>query len=337
MSRRAQPIFNRREFLQYSGAAAVMVVGASGCGSSGNGEAGGSSYSGEVAVSHLTATLDGAPLVVAQEMGYLSEAGLDVELIPFSGGSDTVRGITQGGMAFGIPSTLAVVSSNAQTGSDLRFIAGNHNNAAVNFIVPEASPIQSVEDFRGKKVAVSRPGSLTTFFSDKMVRSIGLEPGKDVEIVFVGGPPDAWTAVTQGIVDVAWSAPPFSTALTIPGEARVVALARDYVDSWADSLLTTTQTYIDEQPDVLQNLVGAIGQAMTLIRDDPQRAAEAYGPAVQLDVDVARAALSEFPEAWSTEIPPDVVPQFVEAVSVLEGIDPDTVSADAFVDDQFVT
>lgn len=275
-------------------------------------------------------------MVVAQEMGYFRDAGLDLELVAFSGGSDTVRGITQGGMAFGIPSTLAVVSSNTQAGSDLRFIAGNNNTASVNFIVPEASPLQSVEDFRGKKIAVSRPGSLTTYFSDKMVRSIGLEPGKDVEIIFVGGPPEAWTAVTQGIVDVAWSAPPFSTALTIPGKARVVAQARDYVTSWADSFLTTTQALIDEQREVLEALVDTLGRAMTLIRDDPQKAAEVYAPAVELDVAVARAALTETPDAWTTKIATDAIPGFVEAVSVLEDIDPDDVDSDTLVDDRFV-
>lgn len=327
---------DRRQFLGgVSAAGALAVIGLSGCGSRNNESRSGGSYSGEVAISHLTGTIDGAPLVIAQEMGYLADAGLDVELVGFPGGSETVRGITQSGMAFGLPSTVAAVTAFAKTSSPMRFVAGNNNRATVRFLVTDRSRLDSPRQLRGKKIAVSRPGSISTYFAEKMVRSAGLEPGRDVELLSVGGPPEAWTAATQGLVDAAWSAPPFSTTLVNKGQARELALVSDFVESWADSLLTTTQPVVDEQPRMLKNVVAVLNRAMTLIRDDPQAAAEAYAPTLGVDVEVTRQVLAEDPDGWSTAIPRAALPEIATAAKALQDTSGD-IDFEALVDEQFL-
>lgn len=327
----------RRQFLSSAaGTAALVVVGLSGCGTGNSASGRAGAYSGEVAVSHLTATIDGAPLIIAREMGYLSDVGLDVELVGFPGGSDTVRGMTQADMAFGVPSTVAVVTAFAKTSAEMRFISGNNNRATVNFLVPRRSPVTSLRQLHGKKVAVSRPGSLSTYFAEQMVRSVGLEPGIEVELLSVGGATDSWTAATQGLVDLAWSAPPFSTQLLQQGEARVVAHVSDFVESWADSMMTTTQPIVDEQPQMLRNLVLALDRSMTLLREDAQKAAEVYGPALELDVELARQALVDNSAGWSTKIPTAALPEISKAASALQGTDGD-IDFNTLVDDRFLS
>lgn len=239
-------------------------------------------------------------------------------------------------MAFGVPSTVAVITAFAKTPAELRFISGNNNKATVKFLVPKRSPISSLRQLRGKKVAVSRPGSLSTYFAKQMVRSVGLEPGRDVELLSVGGATDSWTAATQGLVDLAWSAPPFSTKLLQQGEARIVAHVSDFVESWADSMITTTQPIVDKQPQMLRNLIIALDRSMTLLRENVQKAAEVYAPRLELDVEVARQALVDNSEGWSTQIPTAALPEISKAASALQGTD-ENINFDTLVDDRFLS
>lgn len=328
---------DRRTFLKgATGATALAVVGIAGCGGGDNGTGEAFSYEGDVAVSHLAGTCDGAPLLIAREMGYLSEEGLELELVSFPGGSDTVRGITQG-MAFGVPATVPVVEANVKAGADLRFIAGNNNTSTIRFVVPEGSAIQDLSDLRGKKIAVSRPGSLTTFFSDRLVRSVDLEPNEDVEILFVGGPADAWAAASQGVVDVAWSAPPFSTKIINQEGAREIALTSELVPAWADSLITAPAALLDEQPEIFEALIRALDRAAALIQEDPRRAAEAYSPTLELDVELTQKALTDSPVAWGTQMPEDAIAEIVAAAAFLGEFDTAEVDLDALVDTRFVS
>ncbi|MCU1628385.1 MAG: transporter substrate-binding protein [Pseudonocardia sp.] len=81
---------------------------------------------------------------------------------------------------------------------DLRIIGGAVREPLVNFLVPADSEIRSIGDLRGKRIAVSQPGSITTYFATRIVKEQGLVPGQTVEILNVGGPPDAWRRRNRG-------------------------------------------------------------------------------------------------------------------------------------------
>lgn len=333
----SQAQLDRRTFLTgATGATALTIVSLAGCGGGSSESGSGFSFEGDVAVSHLAGTVDGAPMIIAREMGYLSEEGLELELVSFPGGSDTVRGITQG-MAFGVPATVPVVEANVKANAGLRFISGNSNTSTIRFVVPGDSPIQGPEELRGKKIAVSRPGSLTTFFSEKLVRSVDLEPGQDVEILFVGGPADAWAAASQGVVDVAWSAPPYSTKIINQEGARQIALTADLVPAWADSLITAEAAFVDEEPEIFEGLIRALDRAAALISDDPQRAAEAYSPSLELDVDLTPKAITDEPVSWGTKMPQDALPEIIAAAALLGEFDGDDIDPESLVDTRFLS
>lgn len=200
---------NRREVLRVFGMAGggVVLGGIAGCGDSGEegssaGGDGAVSYEGEAAVTHLEANISATPFLIAEALGFYEEEGLELELVSFPGGADAVRGVAS--IGFGMPATLATLTAYQRGQNDLRLIAGFDNRARAVFLVPTDSDIESIDDLEGKRIAVSQPGSITTYFANRIAREVGLTPGEDVEILFIGGAPDAWTAVTQGLADVAW-------------------------------------------------------------------------------------------------------------------------------------
>lgn len=325
----------RRGFLSFSckavgGAAAIGVAGACGQGSPG----GNGGYGGEVAVTHLDAIVGAAPFHIASALGYYEEAELQLELVSFSGGTETIRGMTAG-MDFGMAATLSGLVAVGKGQDDLRLIGGAFNKPAVVFLVPADSELRSVSDLENKKIGVSRPGSITNYFGARIAREQGLEPDQDVQIVNVGGPPDAWTAAKQGVVDVAWSNPPFSDELIDRGDARLLFRTSDFVDRWPDVTYWTTQPFIDDSPEILERWLEAQQRAMDTIKNDVDQAAEAYGKAVDLDPAVARTSLKEASEAFDLAIDMPGVEENLKAGGEMGQLDPDAFDLQSVVVDDF--
>lgn len=330
---------SRRDFIRAVGwgvgGTAIVGLGATACGTGGGGGDGDGGFTGDAAVAHLKAITNAAPFLVAAELGYFEEEGLDLELVSFPGGTDTIRGIA-GGMPFGMPATLPGLIAYQKGERDLRLISGGYNEASVSFIVPADSEIQGTDDLEGKKIAVSQPGSITTYFATRISTEQGLVPGETVQILNVGGPPDAWTAAEQGVADVAWSALPLSESLISSGEARLLFETSEFVPNWADNTYWTTQQFIDESPDTLQAWLRTMQKAMTAIREDLDTAAPAYAAAAELEESVARAALEQAGPAFSLEIDMTGIEENVRAGAELEQLDADALDLEELIVRDFV-
>lgn len=340
----------RRNFLRTLGmgaGGAVFLGAAAACGDDGGiqgktgGEtgsttgSGGVQFTGEVAVAHLQSIVGAAPFLIAAELGYFEEEGLTLDLVSFPGGTDTIRGIASG-IPFGMPATLPGLIAFQAGQSSLRLISGAVNAPFVSFLVPADSDIRNSSELEGKKIAVSQPGSITTYFANRILREQGFVPGENVEILSVGGPPDAWTAAQQGLADVAWSTPPISNSLVAAGEARLLFETSDYVENWVDNTYWTTQEFIDESPEVLTAMLRAMQKSFTAIREDLDTAAPAYATQAELDEDVARSALEQVGPALSLEIDMPGIEENVRAGAELGQLDPDTLDLEQLIVRDFV-
>lgn len=328
---------SRREFLSAVGwgvGAAALGLGLAGCANP-RSEDSQRNFSGDVAVALLQSIVNAAPFFVAAELGYFEEENLDLELVSFPGGTETVRGIISG-MPFGMPATLSALIAYQGGARNLRLISGAYNEAGVNFIVPVDTEIRSVQDLQGKRIAVAQPSSPSSYFATRIAMEQGLVPGETVELLSVGAAPDAWTAVDQGVADVAWSVLPLSETLIKAGKARLLFRARDFVPDWADNSYWTTQDFIDESPETLQAWLRAMQQAMTVIREDLDTAASAYAVAAQLDEAVARSALEQAGPAFSLEIDMTGLEENVRAGVELGQLDADALNLEEVVVRDFV-
>ncbi|MGF9660899.1 ABC transporter substrate-binding protein [Arthrobacter crystallopoietes] len=291
----------RRGFLKLSAAAGGVVwLGSSltACGQSGAGSTSG--YSGDAAITGLASLIHSAPFFIAQAEGYYEEEGLVLEHIQFPGGLDTVRGI-ESGIGLGTSSTIPVFIA-AEKGMDVRIFGNVYTAASVDFIALPDSEVNSIEDVRGKKIAVSTPGSNSSYFAERTLREAGLEPGKDVELVSVGSASDSWTVVSQGVVDVAWTASPLSEKIADENGGKVIWRSRDYVSDWSDTCLVATGAFTDENTEALVGWGRSLKKAMDLIANDLDKAAEVYAKAIGYKPEVGLAALKNSQNYFSLEL-----------------------------------
>ncbi|WP_166983014.1 phosphate/phosphite/phosphonate ABC transporter substrate-binding protein [Paramicrobacterium fandaimingii] len=107
------------------------------------------------------------------------------------------------GIMSGFPSALAV-----NTGEVDALLAWEGNDEAVSTcVVLDGSPIQKLEDLKGKTVAFADPASSSGYFMPVyMLHQAGLEQGTDYEAIFAGGHEGSFAALEQGQVDAACTA-----------------------------------------------------------------------------------------------------------------------------------
>ena len=108
----------------------------------------------------------GLPFFAAIEKGYFKEAGLDVEPLKFAGAQQVMEAMLSGrsdGSSNGTGSANLAIGEIAQPGL-FKIFATNPSNAKYvleEFIVPKDSPVKTMADLKGKRVALRAPASRT--------------------------------------------------------------------------------------------------------------------------------------------------------------------------------
>ncbi len=95
---------------------------------------------------------------VLEATDFLKQQGLDVQFVRFPDVNAPLRALASNSidLAFGAPA--AGVFSSAAEGVPIKVFAATQP-ADVQFVVPEGSPIKSLDQFRGKKIGMSPAGS----------------------------------------------------------------------------------------------------------------------------------------------------------------------------------
>src|SRR5580698_2311834 len=148
----------------------------------------------------------------------LGPKGISVEWIEFQFGPPMLEAMRVGSIDVGAVGDTPPVFAQAAHG-DLLYIAANRG-APQSVLLPPGSPIQSLADLKGKKLAFGR-GSSAHNFALLVLEKAGLRYD-EVQPVYLG-PADAGAAFSQGAID-AWSIwdPYYALFETRPG-VRVLA------------------------------------------------------------------------------------------------------------------
>ncbi len=279
------------------------------------------------------------PFFVAEKKGYFAEEGLKLEITEFKGGADVSRSLEAGELKFANLSISPMVNASLK-GAPLKNICGvNAAAGSIVYIVPANSPIKSIKDIKGKTVSFSSPGALTDFFARRSVKVAGYAPA-DVKLVPLGTPADSWTAAKSGIIDVAWCTDGLAQKLVLEGQARLAWSSTEVVPAWQDTIITTTDSFIQQSPDVLRGFVRALQKGQDVIGSSIDEAAKLWSesPGVELPLDLAKALIKAYPkEAFTTKFTIEGIKVAEEGMRDLGLTKPDQkVPWDKLMDQQFL-
>lgn len=123
-------------------------------------------------------------LWVAEDTGLFDKYGLDVSIKRLPGSSLVAQAMVGGDVHIAQIGGTAVVDSRL-AGVDMVYLASVIDTMVAS--IYSLPSITKLQDLKGKRIGVTRAGSITDFFGRYALQTVGLVPGKDVGIVQTGG------------------------------------------------------------------------------------------------------------------------------------------------------
>lgn len=153
------------------------------------------------------------PTMLAESLGEFKKAGVEVEIVQFKGGSESLKAV-MGGSADVASGYFDHCVNLAARGQHLQaFVVYDRFPGFALVVSPKHNDtVKSIKDLAGKKVGVSAPGSSTDFFLKYILRKNGVDPNS-IGVIGVGLGATAIAAMEQGQIDAAIMLDPAVTVL----------------------------------------------------------------------------------------------------------------------------
>jgi sulfonate transport system substrate-binding protein len=217
----------------------------------------------------------------------LAPMHVEVKWTEFPAGPQLLEGLNVGSIDFGTAGEAPPIFAQA-AGADLVYV-GNEPPASAGeaILVPKDSPIQTVAELKGKKVALNK-GSNVHFLLVKLLEKAGVRYA-DIDAVFLT-PADARAAFERGSVD-AWAIwEPFFAAAQRQTGARILADGNGVVSN--HQFFLASRSYASKRADVVAIVLGELAAVDQWAKMNPKEAAAALQPQIGLDQATLELALS---------------------------------------------
>ncbi|WP_440466811.1 aliphatic sulfonate ABC transporter substrate-binding protein [Pseudomonas sp. YH-1] len=227
--------------------------------------------------------------LVLKHFGWLEKSlkpqGTEVRWVFSQGSNRSLEYLNAGSTDFASTAGLAAVLSRAN-GSPLKtvYIASRPEWTAL--VVPKESPLKSVADLKGKKIAATK-GTDPYLFLLRSLQQAGLDKS-DVEIVHLQHP-DGRAALEQGRVDAWAGLDPHMAASELQAGSRL--LYRN-VDFNSYGVLSVTEKFEKEQPALIKQVIAAYEEARQWAVAHPEETAKLLAEEAKLPLEVAKLQLS---------------------------------------------
>jgi sulfonate transport system substrate-binding protein len=243
---------------------------------------------------------DVGPLLLAKEKRLFEKAfqkdHVQVKWTEFQSGPPQIEAISSNHLDFAGVGNSPVISAQAAE-IDFKEISNTRVGLKSDAIlVPKGSPIKSLKDLKGKKIAVAK-GSSGFNLLYLALQKAGLKDS-DVQIIQLQ-PDEAQSAFNAKKVD-AWSVwEPFISYETLKHDARVLTTEKQ-LNSFSPSFLIVRSQFAKEHPDLTVKFLKVYEQARLWEKQHFNEAVSIYASAKHLDKQVVASALKSNP---STNVP----------------------------------
>ena len=255
------------------------------CGSSSKGGSSGGSSSSSITLRlGYFPNVTHAPAIIGVENGTFAAklgTGVKLDLKTFNSGTEATTALLAGAIDASFVGPNPAINAYQKTKGDIRVVAGTASGGASLVVKPD---ITSAADLNGKKIGTPQAGntqdvSLRTYLNKNGMHET--KDGGDVTIV----PEDnsvSLTAFESGAIDGAWVPEPWATRLQTEGGGKVLVNEKSLWPGgkFATTLLMVKKEFLDAHPDVIQNLISGLADAIDLIKSNPTQAQALVGQGI---------------------------------------------------------
>jgi NitT/TauT family transport system substrate-binding protein len=203
---------------------------------------------------------------VAQDAGFYKAQGLNVEIVPMVGGSQSGPALKSGKIQLMHIGMSSVVRANMMGVGDLRVVGSLSN--VIRHTMFTAPNVKTAADLKGGSIGISSVGSESDSTATLALRKLGLTR-QDVTIKEIGV--DRLTIVRNGGVSATVLGEPQRSEAYSLGLNPIVDLYADHI-AWLYSGLTVDNAYLKTHADVLKRFFKATIEGNYLAVADEMRA-----------------------------------------------------------------
>ncbi|MGH7872212.1 MAG: ABC transporter substrate-binding protein [Candidatus Binatia bacterium] len=212
-----------------------------------------------------------APIWLAQDAGLFSKQGVTVDL-KYLAATTAVQGMVGGGEEVGLVGGQGIDAK--LEGADLTYIASCL--PVFVFQVYARSEIKSFADLRGKIVAVTQPAASTDYAMRIVLKRNGLEPDKDVKILYAQDINGVLTSVSSGNAAAGIMSAPTSIRAKAVGLRSLVDVTSLKIPFLFTGVLSSPKI-IREKNDALTRFLRGYVEALAMIRKDKESTMRSLG------------------------------------------------------------
>jgi NitT/TauT family transport system substrate-binding protein len=224
----------------------------------------------------------------AYENGLFTKYGLQVNLVSMSGGTAAVTSLISGDMDIcevAAPSVINAVVAH----QDVVIIAGLINTVPGSLMTqPE---ITSTSMLRGKVFGIDQGGSAEAI-TRLMLKTLNLDPDKDIVMLSVGGQPERAAALEAHQIDATFIIPPMTVEMRKKGFVELVNAGEAKIPYQGTSI-ATSRHFMTDKRSVVTAFMKATLEAIALIKNDPEGTKSVVAKYMSLDMVADSVTLQE--------------------------------------------
>jgi sulfonate transport system substrate-binding protein len=230
-------------------------------------------------------------LALAKSQGALEKLfaarGIAIEWSEFSSGPPLLEALGAGALDLGPTGDVPPLFAQAARGNLVYIGTYKGSSAGSAILVHKDSPIQTLTDLKGKKLAFKR-GSSAHNVAVQALRKAGLSLS-DVTLVDLS-PPDAAAAFKTGSID-AWSIwDPYTAVAEADPQTRVLTTAEGIVDSW--SYFLANGDFAKQHGDLIPELFAELSKVGKRAQADLDTTVPALSAITGVPQDITRITLT---------------------------------------------
>ena len=205
-----------------------------------------------------------APIWVGQEAALFTKHGINVDL-KYLAATTAVQGMVGGGEEVGLVGNQGIDAK--LEGADLIYIA---SSLPVFVFQLYARPeIKSVADLKGKVVAVTQPAASTDYAMRIVLKRNGLEPDKDVKIMYAQDITNVLNSVSVGNAAAGIMSAPTSLKAKAAGIKSILNITDLKIPFLFTAVLSSPKVMREKNEALIRFLRGYI-EALAVIRKDKE-------------------------------------------------------------------
>jgi ABC-type nitrate/sulfonate/bicarbonate transport system substrate-binding protein len=202
---------------------------------------------------------------IAEEAGLFKKYNLDHSLV-FIASSSIVTAALLGGdpdmtMTGGVGNVIAFVRGS----TEIVYVGSVKNLMTQNIIA--GGNLKRPEDLKGKRIAVSRIGSNSHYFTIQALRRHNMEANRDYTFLQSGGDPESLIALLSGGVEVACLTPP-TDAQALSRGYHYVIYGPDLKIPYTATAFVTKRSTLARKPQAMSLYMRAMAEASKIMHSD---------------------------------------------------------------------